>query len=119
MTEKLAKIVKYESRKKRYYKVPFEKVPYLAKTMRAFMKNGFVYLEDEHIPLILAQKFRKILEKRLAISLKHLPQVFQDKRIRNILLHISKVYVGDDFSKQSTVTGGIVNLGNLNAYATP
>lgn len=84
---------------KKYYKVPFEKVPYIAKTMRAYMKNGFVYLENEHIPLILAQKFRNILTKRLALSFKHLPQVFKDKRVRNILLHISKVYVGDDFSK--------------------
>lgn len=46
---------------KRFYKVPFEKVPFIAKKMTAFMKAGNVYLGDEHVPIILTTNFKKIL----------------------------------------------------------
>jgi hypothetical protein len=44
------------------FKAPFEKVPWIAKKMMAYMKGGYVYLEDEHIPIIMTSHFRKLLQ---------------------------------------------------------
>jgi len=73
-----------------YYRAPFEKVPFVTKRMKAFLRNGFIYLQERHIPIVMTTHFKRILAKRLELSLKFLPKIFEDKRIRDILLKVSE-----------------------------
>lgn len=74
-----------------FLKVPYKSALSLVGRRLCFLKAGYVYIHKEsYLEQLIAEYFKADLAKLLNFSVKHLPSIVKDLRMKEILMNISK-----------------------------
>ncbi|XP_074847205.1 DNA primase large subunit [Carettochelys insculpta] len=107
MREKLEELV--------FYKVPLPDAMDLFRVRRVYLQNGIAYVPHSDIVSIVLNNYRIKLSKALALTARLLPAVQSDERLQPLLNHLSRSYIGPDYSIQKNT--GKISLEHIDALS--
>ncbi|ESO06820.1 hypothetical protein HELRODRAFT_76894 [Helobdella robusta] len=90
-----------------FYKIHFTEVLELVKSMRAYLKGGYVYVPQPELVVGVANLFRAQLSKDLAVLSRTLYRISDEPRLTTMLSNISQKYMGSEYSNQHQSGGRV------------
>jgi len=92
-----------------YYKVPFTDALDLVRQRKVYLQAGFAYIPADELVSIITASFRSHLSLAMTLTMRSLPELEDDHRIKRLLSDLDKRYTGQDFnSSQNKKTAGSV-----------
>lgn len=81
-----------------YYKVPFTEALDLVRHRKVYLQAGYAYVPNDELVSIITAMFRSHLSLAMALTIRSLPELEDDHRIRRLLNDFDKRYTGQDFN---------------------
>ena len=91
----------------KFYRVPFTQVLDLVRRRRVFIQAGYAFVPHTQLLSIIQARFRLNLSRDLTTTAKTLAHVYQDDRISPFLKNLSKINLGNDYSKSAHAGGKV------------
>ena len=93
----------------------FKDAVYFVGTLKCYLKRGVAYLYIQDIPTLLMDAFKIKLQKQMLLARQHYRSIVEhDERLAPLLLNISEMYLGKDYSQQTTKSKhGKISLAEL------
>ncbi|XP_061425179.1 DNA primase large subunit isoform X3 [Lethenteron reissneri] len=98
-----------------FYKVPFTDALELVRSRKVFVRRGIAFIPQRDLVTIVLNDFRQNLSRALTITARLLPSVQEDERLQPLLTHLSKSYIGQDYSAPKHA--GQISLDQLDSHA--
>jgi DNA primase large subunit len=106
-----------EELRKSYFKFNWFDGKSLIGNMQCFMHKGSIYLHSSQLFTIIAEDFRKELDKVLMFSYRHLPDIVKDTRLAELLKYVSRKELLEFEYEENKNVSGKVNLRNIDFFA--
>lgn len=84
--------------KEDYFKVHYTEVLDIIQCRKTYLRNGYAYIAINDLKLVIVNKFRMKLSHALAFTARILPELEEDRRLRNMLTNLGQQYLESDYN---------------------